>query len=170
MSLITDIADAVTAELNTAPAGTFSPAFTAVRRVLPTFELPELMALQVTVVPKGVSISGAIPMRNADGAAAVVNAASFDGYVDTIANNAYCFGVPGHQEGKYFYAWNGWASKGVLSLAQWEALGATGERMVKAVDLDEHLYPLVELAGVGARRQARDELQGVGEVLQGAGG
>ena len=58
MALIIDIADAVTAELNAAPAGTFDPAFTAVRRVLPEFELSELAELRVTVVPKAVEISG----------------------------------------------------------------------------------------------------------------
>ena len=58
MSLITDIADAVVAELNAAPAGTFEPSFTAQRRVLPAFELAELKALKVTVVPKAVQITG----------------------------------------------------------------------------------------------------------------
>lgn len=59
MSLITDIADAVTAELNMAPIGTFSLGFTAVRRVLPAFDLSELAELQVTVVPKAMAINGA---------------------------------------------------------------------------------------------------------------
>ena len=63
MALIIDIADAVAAELNAAPAGSFTPAFTAVRRVLPAFELSELSELRVSVVPKGVDISGA--MRSA---------------------------------------------------------------------------------------------------------
>ena len=58
MALIIDIADAVAAELNAAPAGSFTPAFTAVRRVLPAFELSELSELRVSVVPKGVDISG----------------------------------------------------------------------------------------------------------------
>ena len=58
MSLITDIADAVVAELNAAPAGTFDPPFTAQRRVLPAFELAELAELKVTVVPKAVQITG----------------------------------------------------------------------------------------------------------------
>ena len=53
MSLITDIADAVVAELNAAPAGTFDPAFTAQRRVLPAFELAELAELKVTVAQGG---------------------------------------------------------------------------------------------------------------------
>jgi len=58
MALVIDIADAVAAELNAAPAGTFDPAFTAVRRVLPEFELSDLAELRVTVVPKAVEISG----------------------------------------------------------------------------------------------------------------
>lgn len=58
MSIVVDIADAVTAELNAAPAGTFEPAFTAERRVLPVFELADLAELRVTVVPKGVQITG----------------------------------------------------------------------------------------------------------------
>jgi hypothetical protein len=58
MGLIIDIADAVVAELNAAPAGTFEPAITAVRRVLPEFDLPELAELKVTVVPKAVEING----------------------------------------------------------------------------------------------------------------
>ena len=63
MARVIDIADAIAAELNAAPAGTFAPAFTAVRRVLPAFELSELAELRVTVVPKSVEISGA--MRSA---------------------------------------------------------------------------------------------------------
>lgn len=58
MSLITDIADAVVAELNAAPAGTFDPGFTVQRRVMPAFELAELAELKVTVVPKAVQITG----------------------------------------------------------------------------------------------------------------
>jgi len=55
MSLVIDIADAVTAEL---AGGTFSQAFTPERRVLPFFELADLAALKVTVVPKAVEITG----------------------------------------------------------------------------------------------------------------
>jgi hypothetical protein len=58
MALVINIADAVTTELNTAPAGTFDQSFTATRHVLPEFELSELIGLKVTVVPKGVDISG----------------------------------------------------------------------------------------------------------------
>jgi len=58
MSLVIDIADAVTAELNSAPPGTFSQAFTAERSVLPVFELSDLASLKVTVVPRSVQITG----------------------------------------------------------------------------------------------------------------
>jgi len=58
MSLVIDIADAVTTELNAAPAGTFDPAIAAVRRVLPEFELADLTDLKVSVVPKSVVITG----------------------------------------------------------------------------------------------------------------
>ncbi len=59
MALVIDIADAVAAELNAAPAGTFDPAFTAERRVLPEFDLPDLAALKVSVVPKAVETESA---------------------------------------------------------------------------------------------------------------
>jgi len=60
MSLVTDIADAVAAEINAAPGSpaTFSQTFTAVRKVVPAYELEELADLKVTVVPKAVEISG----------------------------------------------------------------------------------------------------------------
>jgi len=58
VSLATDIADAVTAELNAAPDGTFSQTMTAERTVLPESELPELADLKVSVVPKSVEITG----------------------------------------------------------------------------------------------------------------
>ena len=58
MSLITEIADAVTAELNAAPPGTITQSFTAVRKVLPFYELQDLAGLKVTVVPKAVEITG----------------------------------------------------------------------------------------------------------------
>lgn len=58
MSLIIEIADAVTAELNAASPGTFTQAFTAERKVLPFYDLQELAALKVTVVPKAVEITG----------------------------------------------------------------------------------------------------------------
>jgi hypothetical protein len=59
MALTLDIADAVVAELNAAPPGTFDPAFTAVRRVLPVFDLAEMTDLHVSVVPRAVEIAGA---------------------------------------------------------------------------------------------------------------
>ena len=59
MSLVMNIADAVVAELNAAPPGTFDPAFTAVRRVLPVFDLAEMADLHVSVVPRAVDIAGA---------------------------------------------------------------------------------------------------------------
>lgn len=46
---IIEAADAVVAELN---ATTFSQAFTAVRKYVPTYELQEMDSLHVTVVPK----------------------------------------------------------------------------------------------------------------------
>lgn len=58
MSLATDIADAVVAELSAAPDGTFSETFSAVRRVLPEFDLEDLAELKVSVVPKSVEITG----------------------------------------------------------------------------------------------------------------
>jgi hypothetical protein len=58
MSLITEIADAVTAELNGAAPETFTQAFTAERKVLPFYELQDLAGLKVTVVPKAVEITG----------------------------------------------------------------------------------------------------------------
>lgn len=56
MSTILDIADAVTASLN---AGPFNPALSAERRYQPAFDLAELAALKVSVVPKSVTISNA---------------------------------------------------------------------------------------------------------------
>ncbi len=53
MSVITDIADAVAASLN---AATFSEEFTAERLHQPSFDLPELQTLRVSVVPKSVEI------------------------------------------------------------------------------------------------------------------
>lgn len=56
MSTILDIADAVSASLN---AGPFDPAVSAERRYQPAFDLAELAALKVSVVPKSVTISNA---------------------------------------------------------------------------------------------------------------
>jgi hypothetical protein len=64
MSLITTIADALVMELNDAPAGTFAQAFTASRHYRPQFDLAELKTLRVSVVPKGIAVTGL--MRNAN--------------------------------------------------------------------------------------------------------
>ena len=53
MKLAIDCADAIVAEL---AVGTFSEPMTVSRRVLPEYELAELKALTVTVVPKSVQI------------------------------------------------------------------------------------------------------------------
>ena len=57
MGLATAIADAVAAELNAAPAGTFSQTMTPERDVLPEFSLPELAQLRVSVVPKSIEMT-----------------------------------------------------------------------------------------------------------------
>jgi len=59
MNTVTDIADAVADELNGADAGTFGTAFTAVRRVLPKFEIADLSEVKVSVVPKSIGIEQA---------------------------------------------------------------------------------------------------------------
>jgi hypothetical protein len=56
MSTILNIADAVVASLN---AGTFAQPVQAERRYQPTFGLPDLAELKVSVVPKSVTISNA---------------------------------------------------------------------------------------------------------------
>ena len=53
MAVITDIADAVLAELN---GHTFSQPLVAVRHYRPIFDLAEMSALHVSVVPKAVAI------------------------------------------------------------------------------------------------------------------
>ena len=52
MAVITDIADAVAAEIN---AGSYSQELTAQRLLLPRFDLEDMKTLQVTVVPKAVT-------------------------------------------------------------------------------------------------------------------
>lgn len=54
MALITNIADAVVAEL---AAETFNLPFVAERRYLPEFELKEMKDLRVTVVPKATTVT-----------------------------------------------------------------------------------------------------------------
>lgn len=55
MAVITDLADAVVAELG---AGTFSQPVVAVRHYLPQYDLSEMQSLHVTVVPKTVQLAG----------------------------------------------------------------------------------------------------------------
>ena len=64
MSLIIDVADAVVAELNGAPAGTFAQAFTAARHYRPQFDLAELKTLRVSVVPKAIAVTGLMRSAN----------------------------------------------------------------------------------------------------------
>ena len=52
MAVITDIADAVAAEIN---AGSFSQPVSATREYLPAFELADMQTIRVTVVPKSVT-------------------------------------------------------------------------------------------------------------------
>ena len=56
MAIVTDIADAVVTEL---AGGAFSQPVSAVRRVLPEYELADMKDLRVTVVPAAMEISGA---------------------------------------------------------------------------------------------------------------
>ena len=56
---IIDIADAVAAALNAPGQPGFSQPFTAARKALPAFDLADLAGLHVTVVPKGVEVTGA---------------------------------------------------------------------------------------------------------------
>ncbi|MCC7409175.1 MAG: hypothetical protein IT442_14000 [Phycisphaeraceae bacterium] len=58
MSTILDIADAVTAELNS-PTSPLAGQAVAQRHYKPTFDLKELKDLRVVVVPKGVESTGA---------------------------------------------------------------------------------------------------------------
>ncbi len=53
MSTVTEIADAVAASLN---AGSFSQTFDAQRAYQPVYELPDLQALKVSVVPRSLRI------------------------------------------------------------------------------------------------------------------
>jgi hypothetical protein len=61
MAVITDIADAVVAELN---AGTFSMPLEAKRHYRPIFDLAQMQDLHVTVVPKGLAIERLDRSRN----------------------------------------------------------------------------------------------------------
>lgn len=57
MSLVTSVADAITAALNSAVAGTFDLTFTAARHYRPLFDLEDLKTLHLSVVPKGIDIT-----------------------------------------------------------------------------------------------------------------
>ena len=59
MATTIDIADAVAATLNDPGEPGFSQPFTADRKALPAFDLADLAGLHVTVVPKGVEVTGA---------------------------------------------------------------------------------------------------------------
>ncbi len=61
MALVTDVADAVVAELNAKP---FSQPFEAKRTYLPQFDLAQMKDLHVTVVPKAVTILPASRAQN----------------------------------------------------------------------------------------------------------
>jgi len=56
MSIVTDIADAVAAELD---EGSFSQTFLLKRLAVPMFELKDLKDLQVSIVPHSLEITGA---------------------------------------------------------------------------------------------------------------
>jgi len=55
MRTVLNVADAVVEELNTAPGDTFGLEFTAVRRVVPEYDLRRVGGLQVVVVPRAVT-------------------------------------------------------------------------------------------------------------------
>jgi hypothetical protein len=59
VSVITDIADAVVAELNVAAPTLITGGFVAERHYRPVVDLRELAQLKVTVVPRGVTITPA---------------------------------------------------------------------------------------------------------------
>ena len=61
MAVITDVIDAVVAELN---AASLSLPLTAERHYVPSFELQEMQDLHVSVVPKGVVITKSDRSRN----------------------------------------------------------------------------------------------------------
>ncbi len=59
MSVVLQIADAIVAELASAPDGTFNLAFTPERAVLPSYQLLQMSDLRVTVVPRSVELTNA---------------------------------------------------------------------------------------------------------------
>ena len=62
MAVILNIADAVVAQLN---AGSLSQPITAERHYQPKFELPDMTALHVTVVPRGITTKSLDRSRDA---------------------------------------------------------------------------------------------------------
>ena len=62
MAVILNIADAVVAQLN---GGSFSQPLTAERHYQPKFELPDMTALHVTVVPRGITTKSLDRSRDA---------------------------------------------------------------------------------------------------------
>ena len=56
MTTANDIAAAVVADMNGAPAGTFGQPFSAVQAYLPQYDLGEMKDLHMTVVSKGVTV------------------------------------------------------------------------------------------------------------------
>ena len=100
MSIVTDIADAIAEELNNAPSGTFSRSFTALRKVVPAYELADLVKLKVSVVPKSSEISVntrsvsqyemrfdiGVQMKIASGASLENEVDSLGGFVDEIVD------------------------------------------------------------------------------------
>ncbi len=57
MSLVVDVAEAVVAALNTAPAETFQQPLVAERQYKPEYDLAQLKTLRVTVVPRKIEIA-----------------------------------------------------------------------------------------------------------------
>lgn len=63
-AMLIDITNAVVAELNGVAAGTFAQTFVAARHYRPQFDLAELKTLRVSVVPKGIAITGLMRSAN----------------------------------------------------------------------------------------------------------
>lgn len=88
MSVITQLADAVTAALN---AAEFGMEFTAERLHQPSFELSDLQALHVSVVPKSLTITNATRQHSYFDCAidiGVQKKVSDDGEVDALLDLA----------------------------------------------------------------------------------
>jgi len=88
VSVITEVADAVTASLN---AGEFSQEFTAERLHQPSFDLSDLQTLRVSIVPKSVTITNATRQHSYFDCAidvGVQKKVSDDGEVDALLDLA----------------------------------------------------------------------------------